>query len=356
MVYDLFYLVGGNKFTGRYNPMGGPSYTQEYTNQIRKMKINDDGVNIVVEPIDTITDVTNLHRRDYNLVPQIMPDGKEGLTAFSGVFKPTTDVPFLNCVNIDSNGYAVHPSFNQYYNHYHSANLPIYNSSTNEMHTLFLGGIAQYYDNAGTLVADNNVPFVKTIARVIREADGTMTEYKLPNDMPGFMGAAAEIILTETVPVFANHVIDYNSIAADTALVGYLVGGILSTSANIFTVNTGTESSALSTVYKVYLTRGATTHSDIENTQSKEDLALQVYPNPNNGEIFISFHLDKQQDILIKISKEDGRTLRTLQYAATTAGNHTKSVVLGTQNSTGTFFVTIVTKEKQATQKAILQE
>ena len=44
----------------------------------------------------------------------------------------------------------------------------------------FFGGIAQYYDSLGILVQDNNVPFVKTIARVTRDASGTMAEYKLP--------------------------------------------------------------------------------------------------------------------------------------------------------------------------------
>jgi hypothetical protein len=52
------------------------------------------------------------------------------------------------------------------------------------MHTVFFGGIAQYYDSLGILVQDNNVPFVKTIARVTRDASGTMAEYKLPIVMP----------------------------------------------------------------------------------------------------------------------------------------------------------------------------
>ena len=42
---ELYYLVGGQKFIGRYNPMGpdmGPGFIQEYTNQIRKFTIEDD--------------------------------------------------------------------------------------------------------------------------------------------------------------------------------------------------------------------------------------------------------------------------------------------------------------------------
>jgi hypothetical protein len=350
MIYDLFYLVGGNKFTGRYNPMGGPSYTQEYTNQIRKMKIVDDGTSLTFIPTDTVTDVPNLHRRDYNLVPQIMPDGKEGLTAFSGVFQPTADVPYLSCVNIDSNAHALQPSFMQYYNHYHGANLPVYNSSANEMHTFFLGGIAQYYDVAGTLVADNNVPFVKTIARVLRSADGTMAEYKLPNDMPGLLGASAEIILSETVPVYPNHVVDYGSLTADTTLAGYLVGGILSTAPNIFTVNTGTESIASAMVYKVYLTRNSSLSTNHKNIQSNSNLNFQVYPNPNNGILFISFSLGYEQDVLLTITDETGRCIKRTPYTLLPQGTHTLKVALDMQRISGLLTVTIVTNEQNTSQ------
>ncbi|TAD94454.1 MAG: T9SS C-terminal target domain-containing protein [Bacteroidetes bacterium] len=96
-----------------------------------------------------------LHRRDYNVLPQIWPDGREGATAFSGVFQPTVDLPFLTAVNIDSSGYALAPNFTQYYNHYHCANVALYSQSTQEMHNVFFGGIAQFYDSLGVLVQDN---------------------------------------------------------------------------------------------------------------------------------------------------------------------------------------------------------
>jgi hypothetical protein len=92
-INDVFYLVGGNKFDGNYNPMGNPTYTQVYTNAIRKFTVADDGTNLTVTHLPTLTDATNLHRRDYNAVPQIMPNGAEGITAFSGVFQPNVDLP-----------------------------------------------------------------------------------------------------------------------------------------------------------------------------------------------------------------------------------------------------------------------
>lgn len=140
-INNTFYLTGGQKFIGRYNPMGpthGPGFVQIYTNASRKFTIFDNGVTLSVTHLPAIVDAANLHRRDYNVVPQIMPTGQEGLTAFSGVFQVGVDLPYLNCVNIDSTGHTVNNAFSQYYNHYHCAHIPIYSASNNEMHTVFL--------------------------------------------------------------------------------------------------------------------------------------------------------------------------------------------------------------------------
>lgn len=99
-INGTFYLIGGNKFDGNYNPMGNPTYTQVYTDAIRKFNLTDNGTTITINHLPTITDATNLHRRDYNAVQQILPNGAEGITVFSGVFQPTIDLPFLNSVTI----------------------------------------------------------------------------------------------------------------------------------------------------------------------------------------------------------------------------------------------------------------
>jgi hypothetical protein len=63
---DTFYLVGGHRFDGRYNPMGNPTYTQTYSNQIRKFKINNSGNQLSISNYTAITDAVHLRRRDYN--------------------------------------------------------------------------------------------------------------------------------------------------------------------------------------------------------------------------------------------------------------------------------------------------
>jgi hypothetical protein len=251
-----FYLVGGQRFVGRYNPHGpdhGPGFVQEYTNAIRRFTIEDNDEKLMVTHLTETIDTANLHRRDFNVVPQIMPDGQQGLTAFSGVFRRDADLPYLSSVNITGKGHAVQAGFEQIYNHYHCANIPLYSANANEMHTVFFGGISQYYDSAGVLMKDDDVPFVRTIARVTRNASGLMKEFKLPLEMPALLGAGAEFIPLENLPHYANDVIKMDELPKGTTLIGYIFGGISSTAPNVFWTNNGTQSSANSTVYKVVI-------------------------------------------------------------------------------------------------------
>lgn len=250
---DTYFLIGGQKFDGNYNPMNHPTFTQSYTNAIRKFTLEDDGINLKITHLPAIIDTAAFHRRDYNVVPQLFPDGNEGLTAFSGVFQIKADIPMLHAVNIDDTGYKIVDDFAQYYNHYHCANLPLYSATTREMHTIFFGGIAQYYEHEGILTADSDVPFVTTIARVTRDQHGRMAEYKLPLEMPQLLGASAAFIPADGIPMFENGVIKLDALTTDAMMVGYIYGGIKSSAANIFWVNDGTESVAQNVLYKVFV-------------------------------------------------------------------------------------------------------
>lgn len=357
-IYDTYYLTGGQKFIGRYNPQGpthGPGFFQEYTNAIRKFTISDDGITLTVTHLPTIVDATNLHRRDYNVVPQIMPTGQEGLTAFSGVFQVGIDLPFLNCVNIDSTGHTVNNAFSQYYNHYHCAHIPIYSASNNEMHSVFFGGIAQYYDSLGILVQDNNVPFVKTIARVTRDASGTMAEYKLPIEMPALLGAGSEFIPITNVPQFNNEVFKLDDFTADSTLMGYIYGGISSTAANIFFTNTGTQSSASSQIFKVYVLKNSTVGIHHLNEQSIGTLNIQVFPNPNNGNFVVKFNLNKIAETKISIYSIEGKKIEERVLTNLIIGENTFQRKIKNLDLGGTYILTIETPYEKATQKIIIE-
>ena len=87
---NMFYLVGGQRFDGRYNPHGpdhGPGFSQQYTNQIRKFNLIENNGQLSIENYSSVTDSLLLHRRDYNLLMQLDNDGKEMLSIYSGVFQ-----------------------------------------------------------------------------------------------------------------------------------------------------------------------------------------------------------------------------------------------------------------------------
>jgi hypothetical protein len=346
-INNTYYLVGGNKFDGNYNPMGNPTYVQVYTNAIKKFNIVDDGVNLSVANVQDIIDNVNLHRRDYNAVAQILPNGAEGITAFSGV---------LNCVNIDSTSHAVNNTFQQYYNHYHCAVLPLYASNANEMHNVFFGGIAQYYDSLGTLVQDNNCPFVKTIARVSRDANGVMAEYKLPIEMPNYLGAGSEFIPNTSQPHYDNEVFKLDDFTADSTFVGYIFGGISSTAPNIFFTNTGAQSSASNIFYKVYVIKKSSVGIHDLNEQSISTLKMQVYPNPSNSNIVIlNFNLIKTETTKIIVHSIDGKIIDELNLTNTTKGNNSISYEIKNAIENGTYFFTIETPTEKSTQKIIIE-
>jgi hypothetical protein len=356
-INDEYYLVGGHKFMGRYNPMGpdrGPGFTQEYTNQIRKFSITDNGTALTINHWPSITDSTNLHRRDFNLIPQIFPDGQEGLTAFSGVFQYDIDLPFINAVNIEKGNYSVNPDFSQYYNHYHSANIPIYSLKDNEMHNVFFGGIAQYFESNGMLTQDNNIPFVKTIARVSRDANGKMTEYKLPVEMPALLGAGSEFFAIDKLPAYANGVIKLDELKNDNIMIGYIYGGINSKEANIFWTNEGTESNASHQIFKVFLNKNNPAETHRINEQSTGSLKLQARTSTVKGIFKVIYQIQETTDIKFSLYTDSGKIIEEKIFKNMTAGEHIYLKKMKKFSNGGVYILTVETSYEKAVQKIIV--
>ena len=354
-IYDAYYLTGGQRFDGRYNPMGHPSYIQTYTNSVRKFKLVDNGIELKVIHLPGLTDSTNLHRRDYNVIPQIYPNGQEGLTAFSGVFQVDVDLPFMNCINIDSSGYHVNNDFSQFYNQYHCAHIPLYSARTKEMHNLFFGGIAQYSDSAGVLVQDNNVPFVKTISRITRERNGKMAEFKLPVEMPSYQGSGSEFIPVGNLSRYSNEVIRLDDLNGDSTLIGYIFGGINSPEANIFWQNDGSQSTASNHVFKVFLLKSSTLGSHQLNAQSVGNLHLQVFPDPAKKEFIITFNLKDTREIKLSITDRNGRSLKQSELKNLSLGVNKMSVYIEELTNMEVYYITLQTSTENAMQKIIVE-
>jgi hypothetical protein len=339
---DEFYLIGGQKFMGLYNPMGpdmGPGFIQEYTNQIRRFRIEDDGQSLTISDYSAITDSAELHRRDYNMLPQIFPGGESGFTAFSGVFQPDLDLPWLNTVDITPTGHSVNNTFNQYLNQYHTASLPLYDQEKNEMHTVFFGGIGRYFlDETGNLVDDPNVPFVKTISQVTRYQDGHMEELKI-GEMPDYLGTSAEFILNQSIPTNMDEIVLLDSLESDTVHLGYIVGGIRSSAPNIFWINTGTQSVAVNSIFRVKLVKEFSTNTIIPTVDAQGYFNLRVFPNPANDTINIAFSTHHKDRVRLEIFDINSRKIGDILNEELFTGDYEYRVKVAQILDSGLYFI-----------------
>lgn len=326
----LFYLVGGHRFDGRYNPMGGPTFTQAYSNQIRKFTLNNSGSQLSYGNYAALTDAVHLHRRDYNLIPQIFPNGEEGFTISSGVFQVGADVPFLYPVDISATGYTPIPTFNQYLSNYHCANVSMHDANLNAMHTLFFGGISQYYYQNGNLIQDNQVPFVNTISRLSRDANNVLTEHQLPTEMPSLKGAGAEFIVNPTLSQTASGILEMNNWVEDSLLIGYIFGGITSTARNPFASNQTQLTQADPTLYEVWLKRQDL--GLVEPTiNGRNPFEVTLYPNPSKRNVFARFALTETTDVRYLLTDLEGKIIDEAEYEPMTPGEH--EIKIGLKNN-----------------------
>jgi len=253
---DVFYLVGGHRFDGRYNPHGpdhGMGFQQEYSNEIRKFRYSLSDGSITIEHLGALRDEDHLRRRDFNLLPQVFADGSEGLTISSGVFQKDVDLPFLYPVEITVDGYKPIEGFSQLLSNYHSAKVSLYSSSSNVMHHIFFGGLSQHYFDGGALVKDDQVPFVKTISRLTRDGNGNWLEVALPVEMPGYSGGGAEFIPKSSLAMIGTRTINLDTVSKEGTVLGYIFGGISSPMKHAFFNYETAKTSADATIYEVKL-------------------------------------------------------------------------------------------------------
>ncbi|MGF1563866.1 MAG: hypothetical protein ACFCUH_00720 [Flavobacteriales bacterium] len=334
-------LVGGHRFDGRYNPMNNPTFTQSYTNGIRLFTASFvDGV-LTVGDFETWSDPVHLHRRDYDLLPYRTADGTNGLTLFSGVFQLNEDLPFLYPVAITEEGYTPVTEFNQYLSQYHNACVSLYSADAQQTHALFFGGMSQFYYQNDVLVEDQLVPFVKTVSRVTRFADGAMAEFRLPVEFDAFRGASAEFFPAEDIPVDSETgLVLLDEITADSFTLGYVVGGINSGQLNPFSVNQTSSTSASSVVFEVRLTRTTVSvGTPVVNESAPE---VTVYPNPVEGIFHIGFALNAPIDVVVMLTDTKGTLVMNEPLGTLSAGAQDLELELYEDFSGEVLLVTVV--------------
>lgn len=341
---NTFYLVGGQRFDGRYNPMNNPTFVQTYATAIQKFTIDNSGNQLSFDNYTAITDQVHLRRRDYNLVPQIFPDGAQGYMISSGVFQENVNLPFLYPVEITELGYTPVTGFNQYLSNYHSATAALFDSDLNEMHSIFFGGISQYYYQNGNLIQDNNVPFVKTISRVTRFADASLQEFVLPIEMPGLRGAGSEFFPNKTLPNYNSEIIKLNDITTDEFIIGHVYGGIFSPSLNPFTNNQTSTTSADAGIYAIKLIRNQP--MSIQEINGNNPYSFKLYPNPATTSFTVEFESQIAGEAYYYISNVSGQILKRDVLKDLQPGNNTAVISIDEQLSSQVLSVTVVFENK----------
>jgi hypothetical protein len=352
---NIYYLVGGHRFDGKYNPMDNPTFEQTYSNSVKRFVIKETHQGLKLLHYPSFKNDTLLHRRDFNVLPSIAAQtNKEELMAFSGVFQYDINVPYLTTVNITDEGINEKETFAQYYNHYHCATTALNDSLNNNMHYFFFGGIAHYYDSLGVLVGDNDVPFTKNVTHIVRDKNGNLAEYLTTLKMPGYLGAASEFIPNPSIEMYANGVIKMNSLSEDKVLLGYIFGGINSSAANIFWTNTGVESRASQMIYPVYLKK-ATQLKETLNLQSINGIQLQVVPDPIDKNITLMFTVKKEGAGSVLITNTKNKVVLSKKLKHLSSGKQTIVFKFRKQKAGDQVNVTFTYNNETVIQKLVIQ-
>lgn len=273
-------LIYGHEFNGFYNdPIQQPPVFQQYTEQVRRFHIHDDGkkLSVTLKSALPSTPDPNFRRRDLNVVPvvkKVHNNLRKSFAVLSGVFTLTTGV-WTVPVEITAKGVSsmanpnLPSTFKQGMNNYDCATFGMFSKKTGDMYVLLLGGMSfgffEKTDKGFTFNTDEKIPFISQTTTVRIDKHGKYTQHFMkkggfPNIRsqtvhPGnqlLFGSEAEVILLKAVPKYSNDVIKLDDIKKPT-LIGYVVGGIKGTLPNGVAK---TDSSPSSYLFKVIVEPG----------------------------------------------------------------------------------------------------
>lgn len=242
-----FLLIFGQDFEGAYADKIGVK--QEYTEEIRRFYINDDGKNIKVTALQSMIN-DDFHRRDLNVAPVIRWSNNKWvreLVAYSGVFYPKDDGIWTVPVMIKANGEYSIPNpknpdtFKQGMNNYVCATIPMFSKKNEKMYTLFFGGLSYCYFKDGEFIQDSDIPYINQITTIQIDKEGNFSQYLMDNTFPTIRGPnRVKVNLFGTGAQFfpKGNFFDQDILKFDALKstkphhVGYIVGGIGSAVAN----------------------------------------------------------------------------------------------------------------------------
>jgi hypothetical protein len=256
--HQPFLLMLGQNFSGLYRD----SSNGQYTCQIRPFWINENG-NVYILPHESSKKNPDYRRRDLNIVPILHRD-KEAYVAFSGVFTLDSGV-WTVPITIYPDGSSFEPdpndsdTFKQAMNNYDCPAFGLYSTKKKEMFVIFPGGISFGYFSGGIFQTDSEIPFINQVTTIKIDKNKVFTQYLMDNEYPYLVstganpgnqllfGAEAEFFPKDDISLFRNGVIQLDKLHKPT-VVGYIVGGIMSTLPN---TNADSDSTASPYVFTV---------------------------------------------------------------------------------------------------------
>jgi hypothetical protein len=109
-------------------------------------------------------------------------------------------------------------------------------------------------------------------------------------------------------------------------LLGYIYGGIHSSAANIFWINTGRESKATEWIYPVYLVQDKNGSGAAKNEQSTNGLQWQVYPKPLEKKILVLFNSESTRDVEIVLKSTEDQVLKKYKLKKVQKGSNARTL------------------------------
>lgn len=256
---DPTLLIFGHEFNGFYeDPIQIPPVFQQYTDQVRRFRILDDGTNLSFIPEPALPSIPdpNYRRRDLNVAPvvrKVHGELTKSFVALSGVFTESGGVWTVPVeIAADGSSTMADPSlpstFKQGMNNYDSATFGMFSKDTGDMYIVLLGGMTFgfFQKVPGGLVfnTDPEIPFTSETTTIRIDKRGNYTQYFMFNGAfpiipsttvnPGnqlLFGSECEVFFRDTIPRYSNGVLKLDWIKKPT-VIGYVVGGIASTVPN----------------------------------------------------------------------------------------------------------------------------
>lgn len=255
-------LIFGQDFQGFYVPESDGAYTK----QVRRFQIVDTGEKLVVLPKRSESPRPEYRRRDLNVVP-VIRDNEPSFVALSGVFTLSTGIWTVPVsIGLDGSASMADPSnpktFKQGMNNYVSPAIGLYSKKTNTMYTVLPGGISFGFFDSGTFATDPEIPFINQVTTVRIDKKGKFEQFLMDGEYPVIpstgthpgntllFGAGAEFFPVNHLPSYQNGVFRLDKFKGEPLLLGYIVGGIMSTLPNTATIS---DSAASPYIFKVFL-------------------------------------------------------------------------------------------------------